>query len=77
MILHCGCQMGRGAIYQDDLYGVGRRVHNKTTKENSYRCTLCGAERGTPGQQLSKKEQKALKEAEKAEKSKKLAGRHP
>lgn len=32
--------------YQDEKYGRGQRVHNKTKDEDyPYRCTVCGTER--------------------------------
>ena len=52
MILSCfkcrGNQVG-GAIYQDQKYGSGMRVHNQTANKGNvvnYRCTVCGNERG-------------------------------
>ena len=33
-----------GAAYQDEKYGVGRRVHTFSAKGNA-RCTVCGKER--------------------------------
>ncbi len=45
MIATCNCEHE----YQDESYGPGRRVHNKTTKRvgeaSVYRCTVCGAEK--------------------------------
>lgn len=41
-ITTCGCV----SAYQDEKYGVGKRVHNAspTTKING-RCTVCGREK--------------------------------
>lgn len=36
-IILCKCENK----YQDKLYGKGRRVHNSTKEENTYRCTVC------------------------------------
>ena len=38
IINFCGCQHK----YQDERYGKGRRLFNKTAKEGVYRCTVCG-----------------------------------
>lgn len=35
-ILPCGCK----SAFQDDTYGIGRRVHN-VTKAGGSRCTVC------------------------------------
>ncbi len=41
-ILRCKCKHP----FQDRTYGKGLRVHNKmNSKENMYRCTVCGTER--------------------------------
>jgi hypothetical protein len=51
MILSCfRCKdhTGRGADYQNRVYGHGERVHNATAVKAgtcSYRCTICGSER--------------------------------
>jgi len=54
MILSCSCKSDRygnktSAIYQDNKYGEGMRVHNKLMKSKTiktlYRCTICGHER--------------------------------
>jgi hypothetical protein len=62
MILSCfRCKndKGRGAQYQNEQYGYGMRVHNRTQSRQGgkflYRCTVCGQERtsaatGTPSQ---------------------------
>ncbi len=45
---NCGGQQGSGPEYQNDTYGWGNRVHNRTGKDSKpavYRCTVCGAER--------------------------------
>lgn len=34
-VLPCHCK----SAYQDDTYGIGRRVHNAT--KGAYRCTVC------------------------------------
>jgi hypothetical protein len=41
MILKCSCENKQ----QDTMYGKDMRVHNKTTKINTYRCVVCGKER--------------------------------
>jgi hypothetical protein len=42
MIKKCNCNHK----YQDEKYGKGNRVMNKTTKQPvTYRCTICGKER--------------------------------
>lgn len=38
-IMFCGCE----SEFQDNEYGKGKRVHNKTLK--SWRCTVCGNEK--------------------------------
>lgn len=42
MILRCTCR----SEYQDKLYGLAMRVHNKTNKSDGavQRCTVCGSE---------------------------------
>jgi len=44
-ILHCHCKH----LFQDTRYGKGRRVFNITGKSgtsyNTYRCTVCKAEK--------------------------------
>jgi hypothetical protein len=56
MILSCfRCRdnTGRGAKYQDRMYGKGMRVHNAMAKSGntrSYRCTVCGNERSAGDQ---------------------------
>jgi hypothetical protein len=74
-VLECDCRgyLGSiaGATYQDETYGKGKRVHNPTVKEETVRCTVCLNERKKPGKALTKKELKALKDAEKAEKKEK------
>jgi hypothetical protein len=75
VILACTCIGNEGVLhaaqFQDMTYGIGQRAHNPTTKEDMYRCTVCGSEHKKPGKTLSKKELKAAKEAEKEEKRKK------
>lgn len=39
-ILHCDCDTGNGAKFQDIRYGKGKRVHNPN--KNGYKCTVCG-----------------------------------
>ncbi len=34
----CGCQHK----FQDERYGKGKRLFNKTMKDSVYRCTVCG-----------------------------------
>lgn len=69
MVLGCGCKgvggTTKAAEQQDAMYGVGQRAHNPTTKENTFRCTVCGTERTGP----SKKEKGA--EVDPKEKKKK------
>jgi len=36
-VLKCSCN----SVYQDKNY-AGKRLHNKTTKPSTYRCTVCG-----------------------------------
>lgn len=36
-ILRCSCKNE----YQDEKYGTGMRVHNRTTKDGIWRCTVC------------------------------------
>jgi len=36
-LMNCSCKN----VYQDQQYS-GKRVHNKTTKIDTYRCTSCG-----------------------------------
>ena len=36
-ILRCNCEHK----FQDQRYGKGKRVHNKT-KDGGWRCTVCG-----------------------------------
>lgn len=54
MILKCDCTCTRktggtkGAEFQDEQYGDGKRVHNayiEKPKRKMARCTICGAER--------------------------------
>lgn len=46
MVLKCRCE----SDYQDKRYGNGNRVHNEANgKTDTYRCTVCGAERGLRG----------------------------
>lgn len=40
-ILHCSCDLGDGAKYQDKKYGNQKRVHNGC-KDDKFRCTVCG-----------------------------------
>lgn len=34
--------MSQGAIFQNRVYGQGKRVHNRMGKTEKYRCTVCG-----------------------------------
>lgn len=51
MILQCGCKDYMGvkfaAQFQDGKYGVGKRAFNRTSKDKTYRCTVCGKEKST------------------------------
>ena len=40
MILKCNCKHEQ----QDRMYGKGKRVHNPTSTEGVYRCTVCKSE---------------------------------
>jgi hypothetical protein len=42
MILNCKCNH----VSQDTIHGKSKRVHNKTGKD-TYRCTVCGNEKGS------------------------------
>jgi len=44
-IMRCDCK-NEG---QDALNGKGMRVHNKTSKERTYRCTVCKSEKQKAG----------------------------
>ncbi len=69
MILKCSCQgfggSKDGALSQDAMYGEGQRAHNPTAKENQYRCTVCGNEKGGPSKKSKKEEAEASKEDKK------------
>ena len=39
-ILKCECSHS----FQDGKYGVGRRLHNPTTREGTWRCTVCSSD---------------------------------
>jgi hypothetical protein len=41
MIQKCSCEH----VVQDRIYGKGKRVFNKTGRDEVYRCTVCLAER--------------------------------
>lgn len=46
--IRCQDQSGRGAVYQNQQYGHGKRVHNATETKGQvreYRCTICGSTR--------------------------------
>lgn len=52
-IIKCGCTGSGAALFQDETYGAGNRVHNgsggKTSRSSKpvvFRCTVCGTERG-------------------------------
>lgn len=51
MILQCGCKDYMGvkfaAQFQDGKYGMGKRAFNRTSKDKTYRCTVCGKEKST------------------------------
>ena len=51
--LRCRDSSTRGAEFQNNLYGTGRRVHNPTDKhigaKRAYRCTICKNERASGG----------------------------
>jgi hypothetical protein len=44
-ILSCTCKNEQ----QDNIHGSGRRVHNKTAKDDVYRCTVCSSTRSKSG----------------------------
>ena len=69
MILACSCKTGPAASYQDEKYGVGKRVHTPTAKDKTYRCTLCGHEQ----RNLSRKEAEEERRKAEAEKEAKSA----
>ena len=50
-IMKCGCRGWKdkteAAKFQDKQYGEGMRVHNAVSKENTFRCTICGDEHGS------------------------------
>ena len=37
-IKKCTCK----SVYQDKIYGKGKRAHNATKKLGQFRCTCCG-----------------------------------
>lgn len=59
MILKCSCDsyLGNkaGSQYQEITYGPGMRVHVPTTKENTWRCTICQKEHSKGGSDDKKK----------------------
>lgn len=57
MIIQCVCQHA----FQDSVYGEKMRVHNKTTKENEYVCTVCSAKHSKGGGETDKKKSKKQK----------------
>ena len=47
-VLPCDFREGAAAEYQDEIYGVGKRLHNAMVvkgKVVGYRCTVCGKEK--------------------------------
>jgi len=52
-IIKCGCDgyLGKrqGSEFQESAYKGGLRVHNSTSKEHTYRCSVCGIERSHGG----------------------------
>jgi hypothetical protein len=40
-ILKCNCVQE----FQDETYGQNMRVHNKTAKDDTWRCCVCNTER--------------------------------
>uniref|UniRef100_A0A6M3JDN0 Uncharacterized protein n=1 Tax=viral metagenome TaxID=1070528 RepID=A0A6M3JDN0_9ZZZZ len=47
MIIKCICRSDKhgntkGVEYQEQKYGYGNRVFNKTKELKTYRCTICG-----------------------------------
>lgn len=63
MIKKCDCsaELVRGAAYQDEMYGIGMRVHTpgKSSGGPRYTCTACG-------KGMRSKDALALRELEKA-----------
>jgi len=53
MIIECTCIHE----YQDATYGNKMRVHNKTAKENEWRCSICGSNK-TKGSATTEKKGK-------------------
>jgi len=53
VILPCECRH----VFQDDYYGQGKRVHNRTrpkeVNRNYYRCTVCGKEKEVANKDLT------------------------
>ena len=45
MTLKCNCEHA----FQDSTYGDNMRVHNPTSKDGVFRCTVCTKERGMGG----------------------------
>jgi len=46
---YCAESTCKAAQFQNETYGVGKRVHNETEKKTAsnkpvYRCTVCGRE---------------------------------
>jgi hypothetical protein len=67
MVLYCGCSGSSSSVaFQDARYGVGHRVHNPTTKEKTWRCSICSKERfesqGPPPDSKGKESGKKSKE---------------
>jgi len=44
-------------VYQDSLYGAGRRLHNPC-KDGKARCTVCGTIKNAPVKKEDSKEKK-------------------
>jgi hypothetical protein len=53
MIQPCTCKH----VYQDEMYGPGRRVHNETA--GGYVCTVCGKEKQGKGPSVTETVMKA------------------
>lgn len=56
------CPTCKPHSYQDEVYGVGKRVHNPrkhvSGTDQKYRCTVCEAERGKHDFKLAKADKK-------------------
>jgi len=40
-IIRCNCD----SVFQDEKYGLGKRVHNKKADKDIATCTVCGNEK--------------------------------